>query len=123
MYSVRNNYQSEFTYNNKPSKNLARLLGKKYTVGIFYAFRNGARYFSDFLDIDRSLSRKVLNDRLKEMISMGLIKKEKFKNNKIVFRYELTNIGIVINEITVDIENISTKIDNRTNKLETLEGV
>ncbi len=75
-----------------PIDAVAQMLGRKWVIIILRDMFMGKTQFKDFLAANPSLSNKVLSQKLKDMESDGLIKKEVVVE-PLEVNYRLTNQG------------------------------
>jgi len=75
------------------------LLSKKWTTEIILELMNGRKRFSDLLEIDDSLTSKVLSDRLKVLLDYGIIEKIVINMMPLKMKYQLSDKGRLLNRI------------------------
>jgi DNA-binding HxlR family transcriptional regulator len=70
------------------------MLGKKWVGLIIYTLMSGPKKFSDMEKFIPGLSSRLLNERLKELEKLGVIKKTIYSESAIRIEYELTRKGL-----------------------------
>jgi DNA-binding HxlR family transcriptional regulator len=76
-----------------PIANAARLLGDRWTLVILRDLADGPRRFSALEDTSGGISPRTLADRLRQMESDGLIRRESFREIPPRVEYTLTEKG------------------------------
>lgn len=76
-----------------------QLLSKKWTTEIILDLMQGRKRFSDLLEIDDSLTSKVLSDRLKTLYEYGIVEKIVMNMMPLKLKYQLTDKGRWLNRI------------------------
>lgn len=82
-------------------------LGRKWTIHILRDMFRGKVKFSDYLKENKKLSTKVLSTRLREMEESGLIKKIITSVTPLNIEYHLTEKGLGLNKIIVELSIFS----------------
>lgn len=102
------NYQSE-----KPKCACAvglDLLGDRWSLIIVRDLFKGYTTYSDFLKkASEGISTNILNDRLKKLVSMGIINYRKKESDRKVKEYYLTDAGIDLYPVIYSLQNWTTK--------------
>jgi DNA-binding HxlR family transcriptional regulator len=78
-------------------------MGKKWTLTIIRDLTFGNTRFSDFLRTNPSLSSKVLAERLKELETDDLIKKQLVSESPRTYEYHLTEKGKSLNKVLYEL--------------------
>ena len=86
-----------------------QILQKKWTLEIIMELFKGRKRFSDLLEIDESLTSKVLSERIKELYENHIIEKIIINMIPLKFKYQLTDQGIDLNKILFEIAIYSCK--------------
>jgi DNA-binding HxlR family transcriptional regulator len=73
--------------------NAARLLGDRWTLVILRDLARGSQRFSELEDASGGISPRTLADRLRQMESDGMIKRESFREIPPRVQYTLTEKG------------------------------
>ena len=76
-----------------------QLLSKKWTVEIIFKLMNGRMRYSDLLEIDDSLTSKVLADRLKSLFNNGIVDKIVTNMMPLKLKYQLTEKGRMLQKV------------------------
>ena len=76
-----------------------KLLSKKWTIEILLKLMNGRMRYSDFLEIDDSLTSKVLADRLKNLYNNGIVDKIVTNMMPLKLKYQLTEKGRMLHRV------------------------
>ncbi|MGH2443966.1 MAG: winged helix-turn-helix transcriptional regulator [Chloroflexota bacterium] len=76
-----------------PIANAARLLGDRWTLVILRDLVDGPRRFSQIEGSSEGISPRTLADRLRQMESQGLIRRESFREIPPRVQYSLTAKG------------------------------
>ena len=74
-------------------------LSRKWAVPILKDIFLGSKRFSDFLEVHKDLSNRVLSDQLKRLEQYGLIKKEIVTMTPMKIEYSLTEVGRDLNKM------------------------
>ncbi len=75
---------------------------------------NGKRHYNEFFESDEKVSTSVLGDRLKSLEALGMISKGKDKVKKSRIRYSLTEKGISLLPMMVEMILWSGQFDKDT---------
>lgn len=78
-------------------------LGKKWNIKIIKGLFCGCNHFKDFLEMNPTLSSKVLSGRLKELEQKGIIEKSVVSSTPVQTKYTLTEKGLRLNRIIFEI--------------------
>ncbi len=80
------------------------IFGDKWTLLIIRDIVfNGYRFYNEFLNSEEKIATNILSDRLKKLESNGILKSEKYELNKTKKVYKLTDAGIELIPILVDL--------------------
>jgi DNA-binding HxlR family transcriptional regulator len=91
------------------------LFGDKWTLLIIRDLLFvGKKHFGDFLDSDEKIATNILTDRLLKLENQGVISKKLDPVNNTRFIYTLTDKGIDLAPILIEIILWSAKYDART---------
>lgn len=74
----------------------------------------GKKTYGEFLNSEEKIATNILADRLHMLEEGGLIKSKRDKNNKSKFNYTLTEKGIDLVPVLLEIINWSAKHDQKT---------
>ena len=77
-----------------PIANAARLLGDRWTLVIVRDLADGPLRFSELEQSSGGISPRTLADRLRQMESQGLVRRESFREIPPRVQYSLTEKGI-----------------------------
>ena len=70
-----------------------RLIGGKWTGSIIYHLKDGAVRFNDLSRMLGGASKKMIDQRLKELESRGMVKRNVLQTRPVGVAYELTDFG------------------------------
>lgn len=70
-----------------------RIIGGKWTGSILWHLQDGPVRFNDLARQMQSASKKVINDRLKQMETNKLVKRSVLKTKPVAVTYEVTDFG------------------------------
>ena len=70
-----------------------RILGGKWKGSILWHLKDGPVRFNDLARMLGGASKKMVNQRLKEMEAMGLVEREVLASRPIAVAYEITPFG------------------------------
>lgn len=70
-----------------------RLIGGKWTGSIIYHLKDGPVRFNDLTRMLGGASKKMIDQRLKELESRGMVKRKVISDRPIAVTYELTTFG------------------------------
>jgi DNA-binding HxlR family transcriptional regulator len=84
-------------------------MGKKWTLTIIRDLTFGKTRFTDFLKTNPSLSSKVLAERLKELETDGVIKKQLVSDSPRTYAYHLTNKGKALNKVLYELSMFGSR--------------
>lgn len=90
-----------------PTKNSLRYIGKKWTLEIIRDLFFGKNKFSEFLQENPGITRKILTERLKELEKNNFIEKIILSESPRHFEYQLTEKGYSLNKILHDLALLS----------------
>lgn len=79
------------------------ILEKKWNIKIIKGLFCGCNHFKDFLEMNPTLSSKVLSGRLKELEQKGIIEKSVVSSTPVQTKYTLTEKGLRLNRIIFEI--------------------
>lgn len=80
------------------------LIGDRWTLVIVkQMLLEDKKTFKDFVRSDEAIASNILSDRLKMLEAFQLIKKEKFPNNKKINIYQLTEKGLGLTPVLVEL--------------------
>ena len=75
---------------------------------------NGKKYYGEFVEADEKISTNILADRLLKLEAEGIIAKERDTKNLSKYQYSLTNKGLDLLPMLLDIISWSAKYDANT---------
>lgn len=75
---------------------------------------NGKEYYGEFVEADEKISTNILADRLLKLEAEGIIAKERDTKNLSKYQYSLTNKGLDLLPMLLDIISWSAKYDANT---------
>ncbi len=93
-------------------------LGKKWNIKIIKGLFCDCKHFKDFLELNPTLSSKVLSERLKELERKGIIEKKVVNSTPVQTEYYLTEKGLKLNKIIFELFNFAfdeAQIKNESN--------
>ena len=70
-----------------------RLIGGKWKGSILWHLKDGPIRFNELARLLGGASKKVINERLKEMEELGLLKRKVVSERPIAVTYEITKFG------------------------------
>lgn len=70
-----------------------RIIGGKWKGSILWHLQDGPLRFNELARLLSGASRKMVNIRLKEMESMGLLRREVLSDRPIAVQYQITDFG------------------------------
>ncbi|MBD7908180.1 winged helix-turn-helix transcriptional regulator [Sporosarcina gallistercoris] len=82
------------------------LLSQRWTGLVIYQLLLGTQRFSE-IQSAVGISGKVLSDRLKDLESQGIVKREVFPETPVIIEYSLTEKGHAMAPVLKEIENWS----------------
>ena len=86
------------------------LLGDRWSLIIVRDLFKGYTTYSDFLKkSSEGIATNILNDRLKKLVSMGIINYRKKESDRKVKEYYLTDVGIDLYPVIYSLQNWTTK--------------
>lgn len=91
-------------------------LGKKWNIKIIKGIFCGCAHFKDFLELNPTLSSKVLSERLKELENKGIIEKKVVNSTPVQTEYFLTEKGHRLNKIIFEMFNFALDEVNLKNE-------
>ena len=86
-----------------------RLIGGKWKGSILWHLRDGPIRFNELARILSGASKKMINERLKELEDHGLVLRTVISQRPIAVSYELTNFGTTALEILDKLKSWSEK--------------
>ena len=84
-------------------------LSRKWALALIKDLFLGCKKFNDFLEMNPSLSNKVLSDQLKRLVEFGFIAKKVVSITPLKAEYELTEMGRDLNKILYEKINFGVK--------------
>jgi DNA-binding HxlR family transcriptional regulator len=69
------------------------LIGRRWSAAILYAMLPGPQYFNELLTTVPGLSDRLLTERLRELETEGLVRREVIPGPPVRVRYEMTEAG------------------------------
>ena len=90
-------------------------INKKWTINIIKSIFLGSKRFNEIINDFTDLSNKVLSDRLKELETKKIVKKEIKSITPILIEYSLTEKGKSLNNILYELSMYTVK--NHAEKL------
>lgn len=90
-----------------PTKNTLRYVGKKWTLEIIRDLFFGKNKFSEFLQENPGITKKILTQRLKELEQSNFIEKRIISENPRHIEYHLTEKGYSLNKILYELSLLS----------------
>lgn len=84
------------------------LLGQRWTGMIIYQLLSGPQRFCH-IESSIGISGRVLSERLKDLESKGIVKRDVFPETPVRIEYSLTEKGISLKSLMTEIENWSHK--------------
>lgn len=89
---------------NCPITSALDILGDKWILVIVkQMLLEGKETFKDFTDSDEAIATNILTSKLKYLEEMGLVTKSKLPTNKKTVYYHLTNTGLSLTPIIVEL--------------------
>lgn len=86
------------------------LLGDRWSLIIVRDLFKGYTTYSDFLKkASEGIATNILNDRLKKLVSMGIINYRKKESDRKVKEYYLTDVGIDLYPVIYSLQNWTAK--------------
>jgi len=85
------------------------LLGKKWTGLIIRVLMGGPKRFKDIKEQIPDMSDKMLTDRMKELESLGIVKRTVYPEMPVRIEYELTEKGHDLEDVTNSIQTWAEK--------------
>jgi DNA-binding HxlR family transcriptional regulator len=70
-----------------------RIIGGKWKGSILWHLKDGPVRFNELVRLLGGASRKMVNERLKEMEQIGLVRREVLSDRPIAVQYEITELG------------------------------
>lgn len=83
----------------------AELLGKKWTGLIIRVLLGGPKRFKDIKEQIPDMSDKMLTDRMKELESLGVVKRTVYPEMPVRIEYELTDKGRDLKDVIHSIQD------------------
>ena len=90
-----------------PTKNSLRYIGKKWTLEIVRDLFFGKTKFSEFLEENPGITRKILTERLKELEKNNFIERRLLSESPRHVEYQLTEKGYSLNKILHELALLS----------------
>lgn len=85
------------------------ILSKRWTALIVFQLLSGPQRFSEIGALLPNLSGKVLTERLRELESEGLVRRDVFPDIPVRIEYSLTDKGLALAPLFEDIGQWATK--------------
>ena len=85
------------------------LLGKRWTGLIIRSLLSGSKRFSDIQEIIPALSARMLTERFKELVDLGIITRNVYPEMPVRIEYELTEKGIDLEKAMDEIQKWAEK--------------
>ena len=82
-----------------PVNQTFQILSYKWTIEIIMELLNGRKRFTDLLELDSSLTSKVLSERLKLLLDEEIIDKINMNMMPLKVKYQITDKGRKLNKI------------------------
>ncbi len=82
-------------------------LGKKWNIKLIKGLFCNCKHFKDFLEMNPTLSSKVLSERLKGLEQKGIIEKRVVNSTPVQTEYYLTEKGLKLNKIIFELFNFA----------------
>jgi len=93
-----------------PINQALEVFGDKWTLLIIRDIMfDGKRYFREMLGSDEKIASNILTDRLNKLEKLGILVKTKDAHHKQKIVYSLTDKGIVLMPVMIEIAGWSTK--------------
>jgi DNA-binding HxlR family transcriptional regulator len=70
-----------------------RLIGGKWTGSILWHLKDGPVRFNDLARLIGGASKKMITDRLRQLASQGLVRREVLDTSPVTVQYEITAFG------------------------------
>lgn len=86
-----------------------RIIGGKWKGSILWHLKDGPVRFNELTRQLGGASKKVINDRLKEMEEIGLLKREVLNDRPIAVQYQITKFGKTALSILEELKDWSIK--------------
>ena len=86
-------------FKESPVNQTFQILSKKWTIEIIMELLNGRKRFTDLLELDSSLTSKVLSERLKLLLDEEIIDKIIINMMPLKVKYQITDKGRKLNKI------------------------
>ncbi len=107
--TINNSAENEPCLEPCPIERGMRVIGGKWKASILWHLKDGAIRFNQLARLVPGASRKMVNQRLKEMESLGLVKRTVISDRPIAVTYEITDFGrsalSVLEELKIWAEN------------------
>ncbi len=84
-----------------------RLIGGKWTASIIYHLKDGPVRFNDLTRMLGGASKKMIDQRLKELESRGMVMRKVISDRPVAVTYELTDFGSSALDILEDLRKWS----------------
>lgn len=81
------------------------LLGKKWTGLIIRVLLGGPKRFKELKEQIPEMSDKMLTDRMKELESLGILKRTVYPEMPVRIEYELTDRGADLEQVILSIQD------------------
>ena len=92
----------------------ATMFGDRWTMLVLRDLARGKRYFSDFAASDEGVAPNILASRLKQLEKFGILTRRVDPDNRRQVIYELTEKGLDLTPIMIELTVWSAKHDSHT---------
>ncbi|WLD93961.1 helix-turn-helix domain-containing protein [Alkalihalobacillus sp. AL-G] len=92
------------------------IIGKKWTGLIIRVLLSGPKRFKDIKKQIPDMSDRMLTERMKELESVGIVKREVYPETPVRIEYQLTDKGISLKDVIGEIQRWSDHWINAENK-------
>lgn len=92
----------------------ATAFGDRWTLLVLRDLSKGKRYFSDFASADEAIAPNILASRLRDLEKFGILSRRVDPKNRRQVVYELTQKGLDLTPIMVELTLWSAKHDPKT---------
>ena len=92
----------------------ATMFGDRWTLLVLRDLSKGKRYFSEFAEADEGIAPNILSSRLKQLEQFGIVSRRIDAENRRQVVYELTEKGLDLTPIMVELTLWSAKHDPKS---------
>ena len=92
----------------------ATMFGDRWTLLVLRDLSKGKRYFSEFAEADEGIAPNILSSRLKQLEKFGIVTRRVDPANRRQVVYELTEKGLDLTPIMVELTLWSAKYDPKS---------